>query len=241
MDLSPGYRELRPPAALRDALACLWVRVSDAEHDVRVVPDACADVVWRQGHGVTIVGPDTGAKLTPTGPSEVIVGLRFRPGAGGGGLGVPLDELTDLSADAADVDAAFDLDPELAPDDVVARFLAVAAERPGDPLVQHAAACLGRGRPLDVGLSERQLRRRFHAAVGYGPKTLERILRFRRALDAIDAGQDDLAAIALDAGYADQAHFTRECTKLAGLSPARLRRARAARPPAAGTAARRTR
>jgi AraC-like DNA-binding protein len=87
----------------------------------------------------------------------------------------------------------------------------------------------------DVGLSLRQLRRRCHAAVGYGPKTLQRILRFRRFVARIDAvhavppaGQDagDLAAIAAEAGYADQAHLTRECGQLAGLTPAALARQR---------------
>jgi methylphosphotriester-DNA--protein-cysteine methyltransferase len=84
----------------------------------------------------------------------------------------------------------------------------------------------------DLGLSERQLRRRCHAAVGYGPKTLDRVLRFRRFLDL--AGADpgrDLALLALDAGYADQAHLTRECSRLAGLTPAALMRDRAAPPP----------
>jgi transcriptional regulator GlxA family with amidase domain len=38
----------------------------------------------------------------------------------------------------------------------------------------------------DLGLSERQLRRRFHAAAGYGPKTLQRVLHFRRFLAAAD-------------------------------------------------------
>ena len=71
----------------------------------------------------------------------------------------------------------------------------------------------------DLGLSERQLRRRCHAAAGYGPKTLQRVLRFRRFL-AVANG--DLARAALDAGYADQAHLTRECTRLAGRPPAAL-------------------
>jgi AraC-like DNA-binding protein len=81
----------------------------------------------------------------------------------------------------------------------------------------------------ELGLSERQLRRRCHAAVGYGPKTLQRVLRFGRFLAQADAaGADrDLARIALDAGYADQAHLTRECTRLAGLAPAALVHARA--------------
>ena len=237
MDLTPGYRELAPPAALRGSVACVWVRVADGDGPVLVVPDACTDVIWTHGRGVSVAGPDTGAQVTELAVGEVLVGLRFRPGAGGGGLGVPLDELRDLRVDAADVDRAFDLDGELAPAEVVRRFVRVAAERGGDPLVQRVTAGLERGEHVDVGLSARQLRRRFHAAVGYGPKTLERVLRFRRAVAAIDDGRTDLAGIAFDAGYADQAHLTRECSRLAGLPPAKLMRARAAPPPAAGSAA----
>jgi methylphosphotriester-DNA--protein-cysteine methyltransferase len=80
----------------------------------------------------------------------------------------------------------------------------------------------------EIYVSERQLRRRFHAAVGYGPKTLARVLRFRRFVEAIDRGHTDLAALAWEAGYADQAHLTREATRLAGLPPLSFIRARAA-------------
>jgi len=80
----------------------------------------------------------------------------------------------------------------------------------------------------DLGISERQLRRRFADAVGYGPKTLTRVLRFQRFLEL--AGED-LARAALDAGYADQAHLTRECRRLAGRTPAQLA---ASRPAPAG-------
>jgi AraC-like DNA-binding protein len=41
-----------------------------------------------------------------------------------------------------------------------------------------------------------------------------------------DAGDGDLARIAHDVGYADQAHLTRECGELAGLPPTALARAR---------------
>jgi transcriptional regulator GlxA family with amidase domain len=110
---------------------------------------------------------------------------------------------------------------------------ALVAERPPDPLVREAARQLQRPnakveRLADtLGVSERQLRRRCHAAAGYGPKTLQRVLRFRHALDTLDAQSDpDLARVALTAGYADQAHLTRECTRLAGLPPAALVRER---------------
>jgi methylphosphotriester-DNA--protein-cysteine methyltransferase len=75
------------------------------------------------------------------------------------------------------------------------------------------------------------LRRRCQAAVGYGPKTLQRVLRFRRfvsRVDATPAARIDLAALAADAGYADQAHLTRECAQLSGLTPAALARHRTA-------------
>ena len=85
----------------------------------------------------------------------------------------------------------------------------------------------------DVGLSPRQLRRRCHAVVGYGPKTLQRVLRFRRFVSRLDAlprcpADLDLADLAVQAGYADQAHLTRECGRLAGLTPAALARQRTA-------------
>ena len=74
-------------------------------------------------------------------------------------------------------------------------------------------------------LSERQLRRRIEAAVGYPPRTLARILRFQRFLGAARSSGSsghDLARLAAEAGYADQAHLTRDSRRLAGLPPGAL-------------------
>jgi AraC-like DNA-binding protein len=70
-------------------------------------------------------------------------------------------------------------------------------------------------------ISARQLHRRFVAALGYGPKTLQRILRFQAFLALSHAHADDgsLTRLAAAAGYADQAHLSRECSRLAGLTP----------------------
>ena len=75
------------------------------------------------------------------------------------------------------------------------------------------------GASCGVGVSGRQLQRRVCDAAGYGPKTLARVLRFRR-LQALAPAP--LAELALDAGYADQAHMTAEVTRLAGISPVRF-------------------
>jgi AraC-like DNA-binding protein len=145
---------------------------------------------------------------------------------------VPLDELRDQQVDAREIDAALDLDGDLPPATVFGRLLHAVAGRRPDPIVLAAAPRVADG---DVGtlarelaISERQLRRRFHAAVGYGPGTLARVLRFRRFLSLLDRGGDDLAGLAFDAGYADQSHLTRESRRLAGLSPRGVIQARRA-------------
>ncbi len=137
----------------------------------------------------------------------------------------------DLAELRPDLDAR--LEPGLSPRVAFERMLGTAAELasagPADPAVQRGVQILGDPRSRvqtlagELGLSERQLRRRFHAAVGYGPKTLQRVLRFRRFLAGAQPDAD-LARMAFDAGYADQAHLTRESVRLAGLTPARLAR-----------------
>ena len=62
---------------------------------------------------------------------------------------------------------------------------------------------------------------RFAEGVGYGPKTLQRIFRFQRMVGQLHAADTGLAGLA---GYADQAHLSRESRRLAGLSPGQLAR-----------------
>jgi AraC-like DNA-binding protein len=72
----------------------------------------------------------------------------------------------------------------------------------------------------EFGLSERTLRRRFDAAFGYGPKTLDRILRFQRFLKLVRGFPMATAAnLAAEAGYADQAYLVRESRRLAVKTP----------------------
>lgn len=249
--LPPGYWEWRPPAALRPAVACLWAQVTPdgGGRAGLVLPDACTDLIWERGRGAFVAGPDTGPVLTAMAAGTILVGVRFRPAAGGPALGVPLSELRDQRVDLADLRPgdAKRLTAALDPDAALMRMLdtvaALVADGTPDPAVTWAASLLRdpRARAEDVaaqvGLSLRQLRRRCHATVGYGPKTLQRILRFRQFVSRIDAipgrpggrpgpAAADLAVIAADAGYADQAHLTRECGQLAGLTPAALMRQR---------------
>jgi AraC-like DNA-binding protein len=241
--IADGYRELAPPAGLRRALACIWVRVVPANGapPVRVLPDACSDLIWRSGDGAFIAGPDTGPVAGAALPGAVVIGARFRPGAGGPALAHPLDELRDMRVDLGELLPALArrLDPALPPAAALRQVVLAAGRlaeaRPPDALADAAAGRLADPRARsetvarELGVSERQLRRRFLASVGYGPKTLQRVLRFQRFLRELDrAGADaDLARLSADCGFADQAHLTRECSRLAGLSPAAIARERA--------------
>ncbi|MBI5105949.1 MAG: AraC family transcriptional regulator, partial [Solirubrobacterales bacterium] len=106
-----------------------------------------------------------------------------------------------------------------------------------DPLVRRAVLGVAGGveeLARDAALSERQLRRRFDDAVGFGPRTLRRVLRLQHFLRLAErAPGATLARLAADAGFADQAHLARDCRDLAGAPPSVLlgRGARAAGEP----------
>jgi AraC-like DNA-binding protein len=222
------YREIAPPPDMAAHVACLWT--SEARGGA-VLPDGCADVVWT-GAGLVVAGPATAAVAAHVVPGTPVFGVRFRLGAAGPALGLPAAELADLTVPLAAVWEA-ETEERVAAGGLPALVQAVrrrlrAAERV-DPLAR--AAALGLAAPGArvstvgdrLGISERQLRRRFADAVGYGPKTLARVLRFQRFL-ALAAGESagDLAGLAFAAGYADQAHLSRECRQLAGRTPAEL-------------------
>jgi len=74
-----------------------------------------------------------------------------------------------------------------------------------------------------MGMSERTLRRLCLDAFGYGFKTLNRVLRFQRFMGlGTQSFKGSLAEVAARAGYADQAHMTREVQRMSGISPGQL-------------------
>src|SRR5580700_3363596 len=148
MDWGPGYREQPPPAGLLPSVACLWARVvgPGADAVAEVLPDACVDLIWEQGHGLFVAGPDTGPAPSVSPAGTVFAALRFAPGAAGPALGLPMSELLNQRVDAADLGRALpgSLDPAQALR-VLARMTgAMTAERPADPLAAHAARMLRR-------------------------------------------------------------------------------------------------
>jgi len=173
---------------------------------------------------VFVAGPDSTAQA----PGRPATGtrffaLRFGSGTGPGVLGVPACELTDrqVPLDALWPSHAVRTLAEAA--EPLAALEAVAAQRWRQPdramvaLAEASRAGVPVGAFADAaGLSARQLQRRSNAAFGYGPKTLHRVFRLQRAVALARDGRP-FARIAADAGYADQAHLSREVRALAGV------------------------
>ena len=237
------YREYAPPPALRSYLVCTWtleIAAGARRHRQRVLPDGCSDIIWVGDAPPIVVGPMTRSALATSDAGTTLVGLRFRPDAGARVLGVPAHEVVDRHVRLdqlwarQDVNDASErlLEQRALAARVVAAQSLLASRRSKigarDTVVEQALPLVTTAGRIDnmagdLGLSERQLRRRFLASVGYGPKTFQRILRFQKLLAIAKSHPSTrLDHLALLAGYADQAHMTREVGRLAGVTPSIL-------------------
>lgn len=235
------YREFPPAVALEDHFQCVWSNTLALVDDERVavVPDGCVDITWIDGE-LSVAGPDVVAAVSPIVPGSTVIGIRFLPGAARLWLGLSMSEIVgarvalgkfwgararEIAARIGDAEStaerirvleaalsrlAPDLDPPRSDMGFVFNALRTESAGPGMAII------------LDrLDISPRTLRRRCQEAFGYGPKTLDRILRFQRFLGlARQRAEPRLADLAFEAGYADQAHLTREVRRLSGFSPA---------------------
>jgi AraC-like DNA-binding protein len=231
------YREVPPPPALAGLFQCAWSHRAPSEPEpIAVLPDGCVDIVWVNG-ALQVAGPDRTAAQGTLAPATVILGLRFRPGAAARLLRVSMGELVDQRVP---LDAVWGSEARRLADWVGEKTtVAERAERlatgvarwatdlpPDDEMGALFTVVADGGVPVAdlterFNISERTLRRRCHQAFGYGPKTLDRILRFQRFVRLAQSG-GLLAHLALDAGYADQAHLAREVQALSGMTPSTL-------------------
>ena len=245
-----AYVERAPRPELAGGVRTVWVQRTGASgYAQRHLPTGGVEIHWPLGGRPTLLGPLSEPQLETVPAHTTIVGVRFRPGAAPLAA-VALHELVDRRTDLAQLwgdsidrlgDSAAARAGLTAP-----RALALLQARVlhelrtstgGDPLVPAAVGALMPWHPVDVrtvathlSLSASQLRRRFLHALGLGPKTVQRTLRFQGFLALAQAGEtasgrrgaDGMAGLAIDVGYADQAHLSRECVRLTGVTPTQL-------------------
>jgi AraC-like DNA-binding protein len=233
------FRPFPPATDLRAAVECTWDAIPAGRHDL--VPDGSVELLWIDGRGVWVCGPDTKGWSFELPPGTATTGLRFQPGASGLALGLAAPELVDRRVRLGEVLSdriARALEDELSAANGPAarrhRLETFVGDRlraaKFEPMIV-AAALLGRSRhPIgtldrvadEFGVSSRQFRRRFVSAVGYSPAYYTRIARLQRFIRLAADRRSGLAELAVTAGYTDQAHLTRDCNDIAVMTPRRL-------------------
>ena len=168
-----------------------------------------------------------------------LFGVRFHPTGSRPLVGLPLSEITDEIVDLRLVCGAFGVEIEermnLASTftdriTIFETFFLDRLSRTTEPDQIASFACdrilLKNGRvsvgeiSSRVGLSERQLARRFGDAVGISPKTFARVIRFQTFLRSYQQGNFQNALdVALAHGYYDQSHLIRDFKDITGRTP----------------------
>ena len=177
-----------------------WRAVATGARAV-IYPDGCRDVIWRAEPGRTpgwfLTGLDERARVVDSVAGTRFVGFRLAPGA----VVAP-----DFWRAAPEPDAL---------------RLADWAQVPGD-LAEVLAAAVEVGSVAELaratGVGARSLHRRVVQGTGQPPVFWLRLARLRRAM----RGTGALADRACAAGFADQAHFSRECRRMFGQAPGRV-------------------
>ncbi|MBO0693082.1 MAG: AraC family transcriptional regulator [Acidimicrobiaceae bacterium] len=197
----------------------------------RILPDGCMDLIW-DGSRLVVAGPDTRARWHTMEPNVGYVGLRFSRGLGPALLAIRADELLDVTADLGSLwpsGEARVLSEQVAaaPEAALEAWAGEGFARRESPRIGSVVFELAAsGTPVAamadcLGIGVRQLHRRCLPLFGYGPQHLARVLRLDRALVAAHRGVP-LVDVAATAGFADQAHLSREVRDLAGTTPRRL-------------------
>lgn len=215
-----------------------WDMGERAPEVQRVLPYPNAHLVFDKGQ-TAIHGVVRGAFDRTVEGAGRVLGVRFKPGGLRPFVDFPLSRLADRTMPVDDIlqtTTALAEQRVLSQDNdqsmvAAAQDLLMAALPAPDPraevaeqAVAAAAAAHGPNNVAalceQVGIEERALQRLFSNYVGVSPKWVIQRFRLQEAAWRLAKREPvDLAALGYELGFFDQAHFTRNFTKLVGQSP----------------------
>lgn len=249
------YRESKPSVRFKSIVERFWSieHAGPADSTVEpVLPDGCPEIVFNladrfqriptygdaETQASAIVSGQIRKRILirPTGRVSLF-GVRFRPYAAAGFLGIGMSSLTDQVVPLDSVVGAFSdqLESRIAEaptfeERVTVVETALGSRYPnGD--ISIAAGLTGMisdtGGRMSVkelvartGIGERRIERIFDKYVGVSPKMFLRIVRFSGVVRSIEAADSiGLLDTALSFGYFDQSHMIHEFNEFAGTSP----------------------
>lgn len=241
-----SYEEVSPSDHLSEYIYCYWrLKTSeklDSPFSYRVVSDGCIDILLEVTNldRIFITGFSKSFLQYDLGVAFDYIGIRFLPGGFPQLFNISAVDLVDQFLDLSEFLPKLSTDIsqswvkqeslnhyKLSFDQI---FLEITADSPAlitadSRIINAMREILKSGgnidiKSLDVGLSERQLRRVFQFYYGVSPKTFCQIVRFQNILRA-KPSQESLKRnkVFYAAGYYDQAHFIKEFKNFYGVTP----------------------
>jgi AraC-like DNA-binding protein len=219
--------------------AVRWHFHGSAPYLVETLPHPSVHLVFKTGVGGRIQGVARGKFSTLLEGNGGVLGCKFRPGGFYPFTRAPVASLTDATITLGSVWGAHGTELERTVlarhnDDgkieVIERFLRDRRPEPDEgaalaaTIVYGIAADRGILTVEDVarrfGLNLRRLQRLFARYVGVNPKWVIQRYRLHEAAEQLARAPASQAALALELGYADQAHFVKDFKAVVGTSPA---------------------
>lgn len=230
------YRRIAPGPKASAFVDHYWILDAPEPGPVqRVAPDGSPELIvnlgtpfesrsdgeWRSQPQAFVAGQLIAPLFLRGAGQARILGVTFRPHGLHGVLDARADELTGgmHAINMSGVENLAQLEA----------WLLERIRRPDDPLIAEAVRQLAASQGArdiaslarDLGMSTRNLERRFRERTGLAPKLYARMRRFQSVFPAIEAGTG-WAAAAAACGYYDQAHLVRDFREFAGEPPASL-------------------
>ncbi len=210
---------------------CVEVVLNFADHFLRHCDDDTIEVQPR----ALIAGQLTRSISIEPGGVIDLLGIRFHPWGAAPFFRIPAGDLRDrifhldeLPALSRVLTRAGDARQPLARVAIVAQALLEVVARAHVPhrAAPAAAALVAAGTAsirtaaAQLGVTVRAVQHAFQHQIGISPKVFMRLARLQRAVGLARAGAGrTLSEIALDAGYYDHAHLSRDCREIARVTP----------------------
>lgn len=231
------YASFTPPSLLAPYIDAYWVVTTTGPATSRILPDLCADFIFDlHTHTHKVVGTMTTFHDAHVTAQSHILGIRFKPGGMAAFLGLPMQLLTDQHLPGTDLSLPL----------LKSLQEAIEKQHTLPDILSAISACLLQALPAQhtrmqaaieviqsthgiisptalaahVNMSPRNFERTFLQHVGTSAKTFSRIVRCLSAKTAMQTQPvHNLLALAINYGYHDHAHFTKEFSHITGQRP----------------------
>lgn len=243
-----AYRELKPHDSLKPFIHCYWQLETKAPlvkpFDYRVAADGCIDIFFdallpQQSY---VMGLSQRFVQFPLSHSFRYIGIRFLPSAFPQICQLSANELTNRTVELELIDKelssfiALSIPTNVDATTIAQLFNLYFRQRlnklklKSDARLYNAMEVIYKkygtvmaSTDLDIGISQRQLRRLFKHYIGASPKIFSKIVRFQNILQFAQLNMKPKQSLLSHAhGFYDQSHLIKDFKQLSGLTPRKI-------------------